>query len=218
MNVPFTVDQFLNVIRDYNLAIWPMQIVFYLLFLLIVYFLVRKTSNSDKLINLILALLWLWMGIVYHLLFFTSINKAAYFFGFLTVLQGLIFVYQGGFMQKLSYTFHSDLYGWTGLIFMVYALVIYPVIGYFSSHSYPYAPTFGLPCPTTIFTFGMFLFANKKVSLWFLTIPILWSIIGTSAAVNFGIREDFGLIITAINTLILIIVRNRKFNSIVRSY
>jgi len=217
MNVPFTVEQFLNVIRDYNLAVWPMQVVFYVLSLLIVYFLVRKATNSDKLITLILALLWLWMGIVYHLLFFTSINKAAYVFGFFTVLQGLIFIYLGVFRQKLSYTFHSDLYGWTGLVFIVYALVIYPLTGYFSSHSYPYAPTFGLPCPTTIFTFGMLLIADKRVALWTLTIPVLWAIIGTSAAVNFGIREDFGLIITAITTLILITYRNRILSAITKS-
>ena len=217
MNVPFTVDQFLNVIRDYNLAVWPMQFVFYLHSLLIAYFLVRKTTYSDRLISLILALLWLWMGIVYHLLFFTSINKAAYVFRGFTILQGIIFLYQGVFRKKLSFTFHSDLYGLAGLVFIVYALVIYPVIGYFSSHSYPYAPTFGLPCPTTIFTFGMLLIADKRVSPWTLTIPLLWAIIGTSAAVNFGIREDFGLIITAIASLILIRYRNRKLNPIAKS-
>jgi hypothetical protein len=217
MKVPFTVDQFLNVIRDYNLAVWPMQFVLYLLSLLIVYLLIRKSTFSNKLINLILALLWLWMGIVYHLLFFITINKAAYVFGFFTILQGLIFVYEGVFRKKLSYTLHSDLYGWTGMVFIVYALVIYPLIGYFSSHSYPYAPTFGLPCPTTIFTFGMLLVADKRISLWVLTIPILWAIIGTSAAVNFGIREDFGLIITTITTFILILYRNKKLNSIVNS-
>jgi hypothetical protein len=217
MNIPFTVEQFLNVIRDYNLAVWPMQIIFYLLSILVVYLLVRKTTNSDRLINVILALLWLWMGIVYHLSFFTTINKAAYVFGFFTILQGLIFVYQGVFRNKLSYKFHSDLYGWAGFVFIVYALVIYPLTGYFSSHSYPYAPTFGLPCPTTIFTFGMLLFANRKVSLWVITIPILWAVIGTSAALNFGIREDFGLIIAGLSTLILIIYRNRKLYTIAKS-
>lgn len=217
MNVPFTVEQFLNVIRDYNLAVWPMQIIFYLFSILVVYLLARKTTYSDRLINVVLALLWLWMGIVYHLSFFTTINKAAYVFEFFTILQGLIFLYQGVFRNKLIYTFHSDLYGWAGLVFIVYALVIYPLIGYYSSHSYPFAPTFGLPCPTTIFTFGMLLVADKRVSLWVLIIPVLWSIIGTSAALNFGIREDFGLIISAITTFILIIYRNRKLNSIVKS-
>jgi len=67
MKLPFTLEQFLDVFRQYNTAVWPMQIVLILLALLTVYFSTKKKSHSDKIIVITLAFFWLWMGIVYHL-------------------------------------------------------------------------------------------------------------------------------------------------------
>jgi len=210
MNIPFTIDQFLQVIKDYNLSVWPMQIVFYAIGFLGIFFGFRRTTHSANIINFALASLWLWTGIVYHIGFFSGINKAAYLFGGFSIFQGILFLYSGVFKNSITYAFRPDLYGWTGLLFIFYSLAVYPVIGYFSSHAYPYAPTFGLPCPTTIFTMGMLLLADKKISLWILVIPLSWAIIGTSAALNFGIKEDLGLIISGITGLVLIAHRNKK--------
>jgi hypothetical protein len=54
---------------------------------------------------------------------------------------------------------------------VVFALVLYPVIGYTFGHIYPSSPTFGLPCPTTIFTFGIFLWSDKRLPVAILVIP-----------------------------------------------
>jgi hypothetical protein len=210
MNVPFTIEQFLQVFKNYNLAIWPMQFVFYVFGFVMIYLAVQKSKKPDIIINVILAFLWFWMGFIYHFDFFTSINKAAWVFGFLNIMQGFIFLYSGAFKSRITFTYHSDIYGITGLLILVYALVVYPMIGYFSGHAYPYSPTFGLPCPTTIFTLGMFLLVDRRVSLWILAIPFLWSIVGTSAALNFGIKEDAGLLISGITAFALIVHRNRK--------
>jgi Family of unknown function (DUF6064) len=87
--------------------------------------------------------------------------------------------------------------GFFGAIFIAYALVIYLLIGYVLGRIFPSTPTFGTPCPTTIFTFGLLLWADRKISLSLLIIPVLWSIIGTSAALSFGVKEDFGLLVAA---------------------
>ena len=81
MDLPFTVEQFLQVFRNYNQSIFPLQIFFYLLAVTIIFCSVKRIAGADKIVNSILTFLWLWMGIVYHLLFFTTINKAAYLFG-----------------------------------------------------------------------------------------------------------------------------------------
>ena len=100
----------------------------------------------------------------------------------------------------------------TGIILVVFALVVYPLLGYASGHRYPFSPTFGLPCPTTIFTFGMLLMANKKFPVAILIIPFLWSIIGFTAAYHFWILEDTGLLAAGIIALPLILWRNRSFS------
>ena len=213
MNIPFTTDQFLGIFKTYNQAVFPVQVFFYIIAILVIYLAIKPNKNSDKLISGILAFFWFWMGIVYHLLYFTQINKAAYLFGVVFIVQGIFFLIVGVFKNKLSYRFSSDLYGVSGMILIFYALVIYPVLGFFLGHIYPSSPTFGLPCPTTIFTFGILLFCNKKCPVTILIIPFVWSVVGISAAYNLGIWEDTGLLIAGLVTLILLLIKNRSLSS-----
>jgi len=205
--MPFTTEQFLNVFADYNNAVWPLQIIFNLIAVTVIFFSINRTSYSNIFVNISLAFLWLWMGVVYHMVFFSAINKAAYLFGFLFIIQGLVFLFIGGIKGKLSYGFSADIYSWAGIILILYALIIYSVLGYRFGHIYPGSPTFGLPCPTTIFTFGMLLFTDRSFPKYVLILPFVWSVIGFFAALNFGIYEDTGLLAAGIIASALLITR-----------
>jgi hypothetical protein len=210
MNLPFTIDQFLEVMKNYNLSVWPFQIVLNMLAVIAIVLCFKTIKASSKTVNGILAFYWLWIGIAYHLVHFTSINKAAYLFGILNIAQGLLFMYTGLLRNKLQYKFRPDFYGISGVIFILYALVIYPILSHAFGHVYPEQPTFGLPCPTTIFTFGILLWTTVTVPKYVLIIPFLWSLIGFSAAVNLRITEDFGLLAAGIIGTVLIAVRDRN--------
>ena len=160
MKLPFTTEEFLRVFERYNLAVWPMQYIFILMAVAAIILAVRKSAYSGKLITIFLSIFCLWMGAVYHISFFTSINKAAYVFGTIFILQGALFLFAGILKNQLSFQFKNNIYGIAGAILMVFALLIYPLIGNRLGHIYPFSPTFGLPCPTTIFTFGMLLWAG----------------------------------------------------------
>ena len=187
-----------------------MHVGLYLISGVAIYLALKPHSKSDKIISIILAFFWLWMGIVYHFIFFTAINQAAYLFGAFFIIQGILFLVFGVFQNKLSFHYRSDKYGITGMSLIVFALIIYPILGYFFGHIYPSSPTFGLPCPTTIFTFGFLLLNVKKCPLTILIIPFIWSVIGFMAAFQFGILEDSALIAASLITVFLLIYRNRK--------
>lgn len=210
MQLPFTKEAFLNVFAEYNTSVFPLQIVFVLLAFVLIYLAYRNYKYSSLIISLSLAFYWIWIGVVYHILFFSAINKAAYFFGVLFVLQGLLFIYAGAIRKELSYSTGRSMEAYFGWAFIAYALIIYPILGMLSGHSYPKAPTFGLPCPTTIFTFGMFLFVKNRFPYYLLIIPVLWSILGFSAAVQLSVTEDFGLSFAGVIGLLLIIYYNKK--------
>jgi Family of unknown function (DUF6064) len=210
LKLPFTIDQFFEVFKNYNHSVFPMQIIFYLLALTVILLSIKKIAQADKIINAILSFFWLWMGVVYHLLYFARINKTAYVFGMAFILQGLLFFYQGVLNDKVTYKFRFDKYGWVGALLMTFALIIYPFLGYVSGHFYPGAPTFGLPCPTTIFTFGILLWFDRKMPLSILIIPFIWSIIGFFAALQLGVREDTGLLVAGIAGTLMITLRNKK--------
>ncbi|MBK6504637.1 MAG: hypothetical protein IPG02_03000 [Ignavibacteria bacterium] len=213
MKTPFTVEQFFDVFNNYNEAVFPMQAVFYLLSLFVVYLIIKPNSGSEKIVSGVLALLWLWMGIVYHLVFFTAINNAAYLFGAMFVLQGILFLVTGVFQSKLSFKFRFDIYGISGIALIIFALVFYPMLGNYLGHVYPSSPTFGLPCPTTIFTFGILLMSDRKCPAVIMVIPFLWSVIGFFAAFSFGVIEDTGLLIAGLLTLTLLLVKNKKYQN-----
>lgn len=206
--MPFTTEQFIQVFEKYNQAIYPMQFLLILVAIASVTLAANPKPFTNKTISGLLGFLWLWVGIVYHLIFFTKISPPAYLFGTLFVFQGLLFLYEGVVRNRLSFRRSQTFYGILGAIFMVYALVIYPLIGYTLGRIFPSSQTFGVPCPTTIFTFGLLLWTDKKVPLSLLIVPVLWSMVGTSAALNFGIKEDFGLLVAGTLGAAFIIRRN----------
>lgn len=101
--------------------------------------------------------------------------------------------------------------GTIGALMIFFSLAVYPSLGYLIGHVYPYAPTFGIPCPTTIFTLGIFLLTDKKCPLIHLIIPGLRGLIGLSAALNLGFYEDFGLVISGALAISLLVAR-RNFS------
>jgi hypothetical protein len=68
----------------------------------------------------------------------------------------------------------------------------------------------GLPCPSTIFTFGLFMLTNNKFPKSLLIIPSLWAIVGLSAAINIGVFQDLMILIAAITADIILIRRKNK--------
>ena len=210
MMLPFTPEQFLNIFAQYNLAVFPLQIVFIILGIVALGLVIKKSQLSDRIIVLILSFFWFWMGLVYHILFFSTINPLAYVFGMLFIVEAVLLFYIGVIKNRVGFNLAKDRYTLIGLVFIAYALLIYPIIGTFVGHGYPRLPTFGLPCPTTIFTFGIFLMADKKFPLPLLLIPIIWSIIGFFAASSLGITEDYMLLVAGVAGTALIIVKNRE--------
>ena len=194
MQLPFTVEQFLGVFVSYNDTVWPAQIVLNLLGILAIVSCFRASVPS-RLIAAVLAVLWAWTGAVYHLLFFSQINPAAIVFGSLFIVQAGVFAYHGVIRGDLRFGFDNSRQAYAGALLMAYGMVIYPVLGYFLGHRYPASPTFGAPCPTAIFTFGLLLWATGRVKWYMLMVPLAWSLVGFGAAVTLGIREDVGLLI-----------------------
>ena len=121
-------------------------------------------------------------------------------------MQGLIFLF-GLKRFDLSTKSANSIYSIIGIIFVLYAAVGYQVFGYYLGHIYPkFFPVGLVPCPTTIFTFGIFLIISEKIPVRYYIIPVIIALGGFLAAYN-GIYEDIGLIISGLLGTYLIIRR-----------
>jgi hypothetical protein len=210
MALPFTEAEFLGVFRDYNEAIWPFQVVAYALGTLVVLALATRWRWSTRAVFSVLGVLWLFAGLVYHLTFFVEVNTAATLFGILFVAQGIVFLVMAYLHEDALREFRWDVLGLAAAAMIVYAMVVYPILGHLAGHGYPEAPVFGVaPCPLTIFTLGVLLLVERDVSRWLVVIPVIWSFIGFFAAINLGIYEDVGLLVAGVTTGSLILLGTR---------
>ncbi|HEV8497465.1 MAG TPA: DUF6064 family protein [Gemmatimonadaceae bacterium] len=207
MSLPFTIDQFLDVFRRYNEAIWPGQLLLNLLAVVAVVAAVRGGRGASRIAAGILAAVWLWTGVVYHVAFFRAINPAALLFGLVFVIEGLLIAWFGVARHSLRFEVRANVATFLAFALVVYALVAYPMIGYALGHRYPSAPTFGVPCPTTIFTFGLLLLCPPPRLRSLIIIPAAWAVLGVSAATRLGMWEDYGLVLAAIVATIAVLVQ-----------
>jgi hypothetical protein len=83
-----------------------------------------------------------------------------------------------------------------------YYLLVYPLLNHVSGHRYPSTPTFGLPCPTTIFTLGIFHWSKRPVPWACAAIPMIWVAIGSSAAFLLDVLPDLGLLVAGFSFVV----------------
>jgi hypothetical protein len=203
--LPFTREQFFEVFAAYNRAVFPAQVVLLVAAAVAAFALLTK-RESHVAIGALLAVLWGWMAIAYHFAFFTRINPAAWIFGLAFLAAALLFAYHAR-KGSLRFEIAFDAEGLLALLLLFYALAGYVLVGGWAGHDYPYAPTFGAPCPTTIFTLGMLLLAKRPVPWTLFVVPLAWSAIGAFAAAELDVVQDYGLFLAGVITAVVLVVR-----------
>lgn len=196
--LPFTHDQLIAVFAGYNEAVWPAQVVAYLAAVIVLVAIALRRPWSGRVVAWVLALMWAWTGVAYHGLHFSTINAAARLFAGAFVLQALALSWWA-WRPPPELAFGLDLPRGVGLALIVYAMAAYPVLGLALGLRYPAMPTFGItPCPLTLFTFGVLLLARSAIPWWLLVIPVLWSLVGGSAAFLLRVPQDWVLLFSGI--------------------
>ena len=126
-------------------------------------------------------------------------------FAAVSVAAGLVFVWQGVVKRRLEFRLSRGPRSITGLALIGFALVVYPAWSIHAGHRYPELPTFGLPCPTTLFTVGMLAFMVPPFPRSTLVVPVLWSLVGAQAAFLLGVTQDLGLLVAAVVGAVLFV-------------
>lgn len=203
MDLPFTADQFFDVFRRYNETVWPAQIALNVIAVIVAAAAwranVRRSWPWARVAIVLLATLWLWTGFVYFKLFFVTMTPAGEVFGSFFIAEAALLLFaawQGGPLEPAS-----RMSTVAGASIIGYALLLYPAAGMAAGQQYPAIPTFGAPCPVTIFTFGVFCLFPRNIFRVLTAIPVLWVVISSYAAVGFHVIEDFGLLIAAVGTI-----------------
>lgn len=203
MSLPFTHDQFLDVFGAYNLIWWPVAAGLWILTLAAVALLATGRPAS-RFLAALLAVHWLWSGVVYHLTYFATINPAAKLFGALFIVQAALLAWFGVVWQRLRFTWGRAPRHILSMVFVGYALV-YPLLAVVGGLHWPRMPAFAVPCPTTLLTVGLLLALEPGRLRGLAVIPLLWTAIGGSAALVLGVRPDLMLLAAGAVLLVYLI-------------
>ena len=193
MSLPFTEQQFFEVFGRYNDAVTPLQIGLVLLALSAYTALMVPGRDSDRVIGAVLAALWVWTA-VYHLVFFRAVNPAAILFSAVSLVGAAVFAWSGVLRRRMVFACENRARRVAGHALIAYALVVYPFLSALLGREFPQIPTFGLPCPTTIFTLGMLAFLSAPFPRYVFAVPLAWAFIGAQAAFLLGVYEDLALL------------------------
>jgi hypothetical protein len=204
VELPFTADQFLDVFGEYNRQQWPLIAIAWLVTAVTILQVFRQGVPLRRLAGLT-AVYWAWTAAVYHAAYFSTINRAAWLFA-------VIFLVQAYGMWRLANAGPSclirarpGLRQTLGAALMIYAL-LYPGLVIATGLTWPRAPLFAVPCPLTIFTMGLLVSGGRSIPGQLAIIPIAWAAVGTSAALVLGVAPDYALPVAG---LILAIARFR---------
>lgn len=203
MNPSFSLEDFLHLLSEYNTSTWIPQVLLYMLAILAVRSAVRL-DGSFKTAGIVLAVVWVWVGVVFHYLFFRTIAENAWLFSGLSVAQAGIFLYAACREKDLQFRTPRFAQMVAGGMLITYALVLYPVVGWFLGHIYPRSQTLGAPCPATTFTLGILLWLRIRPPWWAIAVPILWALVASLFAIRSGVYEDIGLFLAGIASVLLL--------------
>lgn len=76
LKLPFNSADLFNVFGLYNSAVWPWQTFVYVLAFLVLFLYLKRHPDIENATFILLSLLWLVNGILYHLMYFSAINKS----------------------------------------------------------------------------------------------------------------------------------------------
>jgi Family of unknown function (DUF6064) len=198
MALPFSTEQFFEVFRAYHALLWPAPLLLNALALVAVLLVFVRHRAAGAAISAILALLWIWSGAAYHLAFFTRINRLAWVFGGVFVLGGLLFLWHGVVRGGLAFRADASARSAIGFVLLAYALLVYPALTTLLGHAWPGLPTFGLPCPTTLFSLGLLALAVPPTPRAPWLVPIAWALVGATAAFLLDVWPDLALLPAAL--------------------
>jgi hypothetical protein len=198
--LPFSTDAFLDVFAAYNTALWPVALLLWAATVAAFVACIERRDVSRWTFAL-LAVHWAWSAVAYQAALFTRINPAAWLFAALFLFEAGSLVWYGVVHGRLRLVTGAG----SMRLRVAYALVgyglLYPLIATMTGHSYPRVPTFGVPCPTTIVTIG-FLMLVDRPPVAVIAIPLIWTLVGGSAAWLLAMPADLALLVAGFAILV----------------
>jgi multidrug transporter EmrE-like cation transporter len=172
----FSSRTYFRLFEVYNAAVWPAQLLAAVLGAAILALLWRGAARvRDRAIPAILAACWLWVAGAFLASRYATINWAAVYFAWAFVLEAGLLIWMGTLRRRLTFEKPADLTGRVGLLVLLFAMVLLPLVGPLLGRGWRSVQIFGVaPDPTVVATLGVLLLARGRGRGPLMVVPVLW--------------------------------------------
>jgi len=190
----YGIEVYRALMEQYNVAIWPVQLVAWLTGALALALLARPSRRASMIIGMVLAAFWTWTGIAFYWITLTPLYFAAPVIAGLFVLQGLLCIFVVTRRHDLVFRFGNGVAGWVGTVLLAFAIAFYPMLCVMAGLDWVQTPMFGVTAPSTaLFCLGMLLLARPRAPWALFIIPVIWTFYAGYVAWALPAHHDYAL-------------------------
>lgn len=169
---PYSLEVLNSVIYEYQSILFPMQFLFVVLGLLVVYLYWYQKRKSNQIISIILALFWFWSGFVYLGIYYEQINWFGSYASMVFCIQGALWLWYGFIKKALD--FEKNL---LSVLIALAVLILFPAFQLLMGVEFYEIYIVGmLPLATLAFSISVALSMESKKVLHVSLIPLFWSL------------------------------------------
>jgi hypothetical protein len=183
--LPFSPQTYFRLFELHNQPVWPAQLLALAAGAAIVALILLRPAWSGRAVALLLAAAWGFVAFAYLGTRYAAINWAATYFAYGFAAQALLLVLSGAVGGRLNFTAPRSPAAKAGLGFVLFALLVQPLIGPAFGRPWTGLELFAIaPDPTVLATLGVLLVADRVRPELFV-LPLLWCVI--AGAILYGL-------------------------------
>jgi hypothetical protein len=204
-------EEWWSIIEAYGARIWPVQVLFYIVAILLTGWLFLKPGRVQNfLARLYLSIAFAWNGIVFFLILakdVTGDSYGNYFFGSIFIIVSLLFAVDLS-REKMHFSLPAVRWQKYSTLALMLLVFCYPLFGIGLGHRFTnliFPGTF--PCPTTAFGLLLLTTALPQVDKIIYILLLFWAIPFPPfiQIPKYGAYEDTVMFVNGIYSLVLLL-------------
>jgi len=173
--VLFTPETYFRLFELHHRNWWPMQLASLAMAVVILLCLWRKPARGGRLIAILLAASWAWVGWAFLHLHFAPIHWVANWYAVAFLLQALLLFGHAVSRHGVEFETGNWLRAGVGVFILLGALLALPLTADLTGRDWMQAELFAMtPDATALATLGLLLLAKGRSAVWLAVIPVTW--------------------------------------------
>lgn len=218
-----TVEEWIQIMENYGAKIWPAQMIFYVIaVLLTVWLFIKPGRIQNILMKIYLSVSFAWIGIVFYFILAKDMATGTYMnyvIGFFIIIISVLFA-ADIFRNKMHFSLSNTRWLRYTTIVLTILVFSYHWIGMAFGHQFPNLIIIGtVPCPTVTFSLILFTSSLPRVNKIIYILLLILAVPFTPfyQIIKYGVYEDIILFAVGVYGMVLLIknwkIKDKNLNA-----